>query len=170
MLRVFPFVTGNDNTSPDRQRSVDRARERAQRYANITGTDERRNSRSHSGTPRRGSPSSQGGPIPQPVFLNVDDIPQVQIPPGFNAPLRNLMPVIPPLSGHRQEQERGPDGRYGSVNPPPQAHVPMTLDDPFGLPMPPVLKHQRRVINLDDDNWPAPVQQGQNPRHGELED
>lgn len=167
MLRAFPFVTGNDNTSPDRQRSVDRARERAQRYANITGTDERRNSRSHSGTPRRGSPSSQGGPIPQPVFLNVDDIPQVQIPPGFNAPLRNLMPVIPPLSGHRQERERGPDGRYGSVNPPPQAHVPMNLDDPFGLPMPPVLDHQRRVINLDDDNWPAPVQQGQNLRHGE---
>ena len=92
MSRAFPFVTGHVNTSPDRERSVERARERAQRYVNITGTDERRNSRSRSGTP-----SLQGEPIPQPVFVNVDAIPQIQIPANLDAPLRNPMPMIPPL-------------------------------------------------------------------------
>jgi len=44
--RAFPFVTGHVNTSPDCERSVEHAREHAQRYVNITGTDEHRNSRS----------------------------------------------------------------------------------------------------------------------------
>jgi len=80
MLRSFPFVPGDSNTSPDRQRSVERARERAERYANITGTDERHGSRSCSGTSRSGTPSQQAGPFPQPVFLPAAAILQVQIP------------------------------------------------------------------------------------------
>ncbi|KZP17545.1 hypothetical protein FIBSPDRAFT_894128 [Athelia psychrophila] len=81
-----PPVQGSD-ISPERQHSAERARDRAERLAQMTGTDERRNRRSRSGSP------VQPGPIPQPVFSHVDNIPQVQFPASFGAPLRN--PILP---------------------------------------------------------------------------
>ena len=173
MLRSFPFVPGDSNTSPDRQRSVERAREPAERYANITGTDERRGSRSRSGTPRSGTPSQQAGPFPRPVFLPAAAIPQVQIPASYHAPLRNPMSIVPPLpvfNTHGQGQEHGSCSRTSSTNPLPQGHELMDLDDPFGPPLPlPIPMSQRHVVNLDDhddhDVLPAPIQHGHLQNH-----
>ena len=93
-LRNFPFITGTTNRSPECECEC------ALHYANITGTDECQNSYSHSGTHRSGSPSLRGDRIPQPVFADANLIPQVQLPPNWDASLRNPMPQMPAYNAH----------------------------------------------------------------------
>jgi len=72
-------------STPEHDRTIERERSRL-RPLDMTGTDERRNSRSRSGTP-----SWSADPVPQPVF---------QLPAGFGAGHRDApAPNLPPSQG-----------------------------------------------------------------------
>lgn len=136
MSRNFPLPALASETSPEREHSAEHACQRAERLAQITGkmfinflnyhfadsytlgTDERCNHCSCSGSP------VQSGPIPQPIFTHVDNIPQTQLPLGWDAPLRNPMPILPLAN---------------------MVNMAMDIDDPFLVPGP-----ATRVIDLND--------------------
>ena len=72
-------------STPERDRTIECERSRLRRL-DMTGTDERCNSRSRSGTPSRSA-----DPVPQPVF---------QLPAGFGAGHRDApAPNLPPSQG-----------------------------------------------------------------------
>jgi hypothetical protein len=86
-IRYHPATPPNNFSTPERDHTAERQRSHEQRL-NMTNPDDRHN-RSHSHTP----PVQ----IPQPVFLNMAEIPQVQIPADLDQPLQFVMPNIPPL-------------------------------------------------------------------------
>jgi hypothetical protein len=81
--QIFRNVSGNEPSTPERDRASERSRSRIERL-NMTSTDERR-SRSRSGTP------PQGAPVPQPVFVNQRN---VSLGVGPNAHLRYPVPSV----------------------------------------------------------------------------
>jgi hypothetical protein len=93
-------------STPERDRTAERERSRLRRL-DMTGTDERRNSRSRSGTPTRG-----GTPVPQPMFQ-----PAV----GINEGHRHLPAPIPNPPPYGDDPFR--------VNAPIEAHRVVNLND-----------------------------------------
>ena len=93
-------------STPERDRTIERERSRLRRL-DMTGTDERCNSRSHSGTPTWG-----GTPVPQPVFQ-----PSV----GFNEGRRHLPAPIPDHLPYGDDPFR--------ANPATEAHHSISLND-----------------------------------------
>ena len=86
-IRYHPATPPNNLSPPERDHTAECQHYREQRL-NMKNPDDRCN-HSHSHT----LPVQ----IPQPVFVNVAEIPQVQIPADLDRPLQFVMPNIPPL-------------------------------------------------------------------------
>ena len=93
----------------------------------MTDPDHRR-SRSHPGTPLPPQP------IQQPNFLAnlAANIPQVQIPDSFNAPISHPIPIVPPMPVISRGRGRG-RGRSKAQPPPPPSVIAPTLAYPSAM-------------------------------------
>ena len=130
----------NPPSTPESQRQSARHADRLYRLQ-MTDPDHRR-SRSRANTP------PPPLPIQQPNFLTdlAANIPQVQIPDSFNAPIRHPMPVVPPMPvvSRGRSRGRGRGRGRGRAQPPPMvpvlahssampARVSAASDDPFTM-------------------------------------
>ena len=93
--QIFRNFSGNDPSTPERDRTSERARSHIERL-NMTSTDEHRN-HSRSRTP------IQGAPVPQPVFVNQHN---TFLGAGPNAHLRYPVPSV--AGQHPQAGFSGP--------------------------------------------------------------
>jgi hypothetical protein len=126
----------NPPSTPESQRQSARHADHLSRLQ-MTDPDHRR-SRSRPGTP------PPPLPIQQPNFLAnlAANIPQVQIPDSFNAPIRHPMPIVPPMPVISRGRGRGRGrGRAQPPPPPPVMAYPLAMpargpagpDDPFSI-------------------------------------